>query len=318
MANTLSVLVARKRREAVDIASFRLVDPSGAPLPPFTPGAHIDVHIRPGLVRQYSLHNGSDTGDGYEIAVKREPDSRGGSAAMHALEEGGLLSISAPRNNFPLDPAARHATLVAGGIGITPILGMARHLQAAGTPFTLHYFTRSADHTAFLDVLSAPDYAGRLQLHHALDPDAVAAYLGRELRERPAGGHLYMCGPRPFMDLVKAAASAWPQDAVHLEHFGADPLQAAGLQDSFQVTLARSGGTYLVPEGKSIVEVLSGHGVEVEVSCEQGICGTCLTRVLDGEPDHRDMFLTEDEKAAGDRMTLCVSRAKSRMLVLDR
>ena len=317
MANTLTVRVGRKREEAIDITSFRLVDPSGAPLPPFTPGAHIDIHVAPGLVRQYSLHNVPGPEGIYEIAVKREPASKGGSAAMHALQEGDLLMVGEPRNNFPLDPAARHATLVAGGIGITPILGMARHLQEVGTPFTLHYFTRSVEHTAFLDVLSAPDYADTLRLHHALEPDAVAAYLGRELREQPEGGHLYMCGPRPFMDLVHAAAVAWPPQTVHLEYFGADPLQLAGPQDSFEVTLARSGGTYLVPEGRSIVEVLAGYGVKVEVSCEQGICGTCLTHVVEGEPDHKDMFLTDDEKAAGDRMTLCVSRAKSRTLVLD-
>lgn len=319
MQETLTVRVAEKRSEAIDVSSFRLVDPSDAPLPAFSPGAHIDVHVEPGLIRQYSLCNDVREDDHYLIAVKREPASRGGSVGMHdRVEVGSLLTIGRPRNNFPLDEKAKHTILVAGGIGITPMLSMAQHLKATDASFELHYFTRSIAHTAFHKLLSAPEYASRLHFHYALEPDAVQQYLRRVLWQRPDGGHLYQCGPRPLMDMVEATAAAtWPPDAVHLEYFGADPRSLAGPQDAFDVTLARTGGTYPVPEGKSIVAVLAEHGVHVEVSCEQGICGTCLTGVLDGEPDHRDMFLTDGEKAACDKMTVCVSRAKSRVLVLD-
>ena len=238
---------------------------------------------------------------------------------MHeAVREGDLLTIGAPRNNFQLDAGARESLLFAGGIGVTPMISMALHLKAEGAPFQLHYFTRSIEHTAFHALLSTPDLAGRVHLHYALEPESVRQYLRRVLWHRPEGGHLYICGPRPFMDLVEATAAAtWPPEAVHVEYFVADPRALAGPKDAFEVVLARTGGTFHVPEGRTIVEVLSENGVAVEVSCEQGICGTCLIGVLDGVPDHRDMFLTDEEKAACSKMTPCVSRAKSPRLVLD-
>jgi vanillate O-demethylase ferredoxin subunit len=318
---TFSVRVNRIRREAIDIASYELVEPNGQPLPAFTPGSHIDVHLGPNLIRQYSLCNGPDDLGHYVIAVKREPESRGGSAAMHErVKEGDLLTISEPRNNFPLEPDAEHHTLLAGGIGVTPILSMARHLCAAGASFELHYFTRSLQHTAFHDVLSGPEYKGKgkVDFHYAIEPAALRPYLRRLLWRRPPGAHLYLCGPKPFMDMIEeVAAPTWPPETVHLEYFTADPRALTGPQDAFEVRLAMSGGTYTVPEGKSIVEVLAEHGIHVEVSCEQGVCGTCLTGVLEGVPDHRDMFLTDEEHQEGDKMTVCVSRAKSPVLVLD-
>jgi vanillate O-demethylase ferredoxin subunit len=317
--STLIVKVQASRREAVDIRSFRLVDPAGGTLPDFTPGSHIDVHLEPGLIRQYSLCNGPGDRDHYAIAVKREPESRGGSAAMHdRVKDGDVISISEPRNNFPLDVSASHTLLIAGGIGITPMLSMARHLSARNAAFDLQYFTRSLEHTAFHDVLSTPRYTGKLHFHYAVEPDAVQHYLRRILWHRPEGGHLYICGPRPFMDLVEqTAAPTWPPESVHLEYFSADPSSLAGPQDEFEVTLARSGGTHWIPEGRTIVEVLAERGVQVEVSCEQGVCGTCLTGVLEGVPDHRDMFLTDEEKTACDKMTVCLSRAKTSRLILD-
>ena len=203
-ASTLLVRVDAIRREAVDIFSFKLVDPSGGPLPTFTPGSHIDVHIEPGLVRQYSLCNGPQDQTYYSIAVKREPQSRGGSSAMHErVREGDLITIGVPRNNFALNWDAKHTLLFAGGIGITPMLSMARHLMGAGALFQLHYFSRSLDHTAFHDALSTPEYASKVHLHYALEPASVQHYLRRVLWHRPEGGHLYICGPRPFMDLVE-------------------------------------------------------------------------------------------------------------------
>lgn len=315
----LTVKVRQIRDEALEVSSFELVHAAGGVLPAFTPGSHIDVHIAEGLVRQYSLCNRPDETASYLIAVKKEPGSRGGSRAMHErLREGSELVISLPRNNFALDTRAGHHLLVAGGIGITPLLSMARHLLRAGASFELQYFSRSIQHTPFHGLLSGPEFRGRVAFHYALEPDAVRAYLRKLLWRRADGAHLYLCGPRPFMDMVEvSAAPTWPPEAVHLEYFAADPASLAGPRGSFRVRLARSGGEYLVPPDLSIVKALAGHGVTIETSCEQGVCGTCLTGLLEGEPDHRDVFLTDAEKLAGDKLMPCVSRARSEVLVLD-
>ena len=317
--STLSVLVKRVRQEALDIKSFEFESISGGPLPPFSPGSHIDVHAGPGLIRQYSLTNGPEEASLYRIAVKREPNSRGGSKAMHEdLREGQAISISVPRNNFPLRDRADHTVLIAGGIGITPLLSMLQHLDARGDSFELQCFSRSLAHTAFHEFLSQRKYADKVGFHYALEPDAVRGYLRKHLWHHQEGAHLYICGPRPFMDLVEqTAAITWPPESVHLEYFSADPESLAGPRDTFMVRLARSGGEYEIPSELSIVQALAQHGVTIETSCEQGVCGTCLTGVLEGSPDHRDVYLTDEEKAVGDRMTPCVSRCKGPVLVLD-
>jgi len=315
----LTVTVRAVRDEALDVRSFELVAAEGSALPPFTPGSHIDVEVAPGIVRQYSLCSDPRETDRYLIAVKREPASRGGSAGMHErVRAGDRLTIGEPRNNFALAADASHHLLIAGGIGITPLLAMAQHLLATGASFQLVYFSRSIAHTAFRDVLSAPEYRGRVTFHYALEPEQVRAYLRKLLWEHPPGAHLYLCGPRPFMDLVETtAAPTWAPSSVHLEYFAADPAALAGPSEGFIVKLARHGGEFTVPEGRTIIEVLAENGIGVDTSCEQGVCGTCITGVLEGEPDHRDVFLTDEEKRAGDRMTICVSRAKSARLVLD-
>lgn len=307
------------RRETPEVLSFELVNRESCSLPPVTPGAHIDVHISPNLIRQYSLCNGPGAPSSYWIAVKKEPASRGGSAAMHErVKEGDVLRISAPRNNFPLDWSAKRHLLLAGGIGITPILSMARHLNEAGASFQMQYFTRSIEHTAFHNVLSATEFRGKVVFHYALEPDALRTYLRKLLWTRPEGASMYLCGPRPFMDLVETTAAAtWPPESIHSEYFGADPMALAGARRTFRVTLARSGTTFIVPEGKTIVEALAEHGVRIETSCEQGVCGTCLTGVLQGVPDHRDVFLTDEEKRSGGKIMPCVSRSNSPVLVLD-
>lgn len=314
---TLTVQIERIAAETAEVKSFTLRDPAGRELPPASAGAHVDVHPPGGPVRQYSICSAPADRSRYVIAVKREPDSRGGSAAMHALAEGDLLTIGAPRNTFALADGPGPALLLAGGIGVTPLLAMARHLAAQGRPFVLYYFTRSIAHTAFHAELAGPPFTGRVQLHHSLGPDAVEASLERLLAERPADGQLYVCGPRPFMDTVLAvAAASWPPDAVHVEYFAAPPASATPA-DVFEVVCARSGISVNVRAEQSIAAALSAAGVAVELSCEQGICGTCLTGVLEGTPDHRDMFLLEDEKDANDKMCICVSRALSPRLVLD-
>ncbi|SOY64338.1 Vanillate O-demethylase oxidoreductase [Cupriavidus taiwanensis] len=315
----LMMRVHRIADEAQDIRSFELVDESGRPLPGFTAGAHIDLHLGPGLIRQYSLCNGPEQSDSYTIAVKREAQSRGGSSAMHdRLRVGDRIGVTGPRNNFPLAADAREHLLLAGGIGVTPLLSMARYLRATGKPFRLEYFTRSASHTAFGELLSGPEFADRVTLHHGVEPAEMAAYLQERLAWRPDGRHVYACGPRPFMQLVEqTAAQSYPTDVVHLEHFQADPSLDSAPRDRFTIRLARSGREMEVPEGESVVDVLTRHGVRVEVMCQQGICGTCLTGVVEGVPDHRDAFLSEAERGANDKMLLCCSRARTQLLVLD-
>jgi vanillate O-demethylase ferredoxin subunit len=316
------LLMMRVRRitdEAQDIRSFELVDETGTPLPAITAGAHIDVHLGPGIIRQYSLCNGPEQTESYTIAVKREAQSRGGSSAMHdRIRVGDRVGVTGPRNNFPLAPEADDSLLLAAGIGVTPLLSMSKHLRAMGKPFRLEYFTRSPESTAFTDLLGDPGFAKHVTVHYGVEPDAVAAYLQVRLAWRPVGRHLYACGPRPFMDLItEKAAASYPDDAVHLEHFQADPSLENAPRERFTIRLARSGVEMEVPAGESIVDVLTRSGVRVEVMCQQGVCGTCLTGVIGGVPDHRDAFLSDAEKAANDKILLCCSRACSPLLVLD-
>ena len=297
------------------------MDPQRRQLPPFTAGAHIDVETAPGVVRQYSLCNAPHRRDLYQIAVLREPVSRGGSTAMiDQVEVGQDIRVSEPRNHFELDPSARHSVLIAGGIGVTPILCMAERLSNIGEPFELHYAARARDSAAFLERIAAAPFADKAQLHFSDGPQARRLDIDAVLADPKPGAHLYVCGPGRLIEAVLKAAKAqgWPDARVHREFFA--PLVSAADQadpEAFEVKLASSGQTFAVPADKSIVQVLADQGVEVPVSCEQGVCGTCLTRVLEGEPDHRDSFLTQDEQALNDQMTLCCSRARSALLVLD-
>lgn len=315
---TFTVSVNAIRRETPEILSFELVSADGSRLPAFSAGSHIDVHVCPGVIRQYSLCNGPANVDRYLIAVKREANSRGGSAALHEkVRQGDLLRISSPRNNFPLVNTASRHLLLAGGIGVTPLLSMALHLGESGARFQLQYFTRSVESTAFHGFLSA-ELKGNVVFNYGVEPQELGSYLGRLLQARHDGEHLYLCGPRPFMELVRTTASvAWPSESVHLEYFAADPTSFAGRVTAFSVHLARSGRRYTVPEGKTIVQVLAENGVEIETGCEEGVCGSCLTSVAGGVPDHRDIYLSEDEKRTGDKIMPCVSRSKTPVLVLD-
>ncbi|VTU38838.1 Phthalate 4,5-dioxygenase oxygenase reductase subunit [Variovorax sp. PBS-H4] len=314
----LVVEVAAKRKVAEGVASFTLRSPTGGPLPPMTPGAHLDVHLPGGLIRQYSLCNGPDDDGCYTIAVKREEASRGGSAAMHdQVEPGDLLQVGLPKNNFALDSAAGHTLLIAGGIGITPLLAMARHLAARGDDFHLHCFCRSAAHAAFGAELER-EFANRWTLHAALSPDATREAIERVLGASDAATHAYTCGPLPLMQLVASVGAAWgwPPERMHFEYFkAARPVAAGGTP--FELTLARSGRTVQVPAERSIVEVLRSIDVAIDTNCEQGVCGTCLCTVIDGLPEHRDQYLSAAEKAGNTQMLPCVSRARSATLVLD-
>jgi phthalate 4,5-dioxygenase reductase subunit len=313
----LPLRVARAYPAADGIRAFELRDPHGAELPPFTPGAHVTVRTPSGLLRKYSLCNECVERDRYVIAVKRESQSRGGSASMvDAGAEGALLHCSSPRNDFALVEKAKAFLFIAGGIGITPIVAMVRHLVARGdVPFTLHYLTRSPAATAFLDELSAPAFAGKVFVHHD-GGDPARAFDLWPLLERPRPVHVYACGPRAMLQAIRDMSGHWSASAIHIESF-ADAGTLAAVEDRpFRVRLAQSGETLEVPANRSILETLRAHGLDVPSSCESGTCGTCRTRLLGGIADHRDLVLAESEHE--NAIMVCVSRAKSPEIVIDR
>ncbi|KVK89342.1 Vanillate O-demethylase oxidoreductase [Burkholderia cepacia] len=318
-AATLTVRVARKWQEARDICGFEFVSDDGSPLPSFEAGAHIDVHLPGGLVRQYSLCNHPEHADRYQIAVLRDADGRGGSRAIHdEVRQGDTVRISVPRNQFPLAPDAPHHLLLAGGIGVTPILSMAERLFSSGMPFDMHYCARSTERMAFVERISAAGFHDRARLHVDDGEPAQRFDLATVLAAAPEGTHLYVCGPRGFMDAVLNAARErnWAEARLHYEFFGG-AVASSGADRAFRVRIASSGMVIDVPAECTVIAALAANGVDVLTSCEQGVCGTCATRVLEGEPDHRDSYLTEAEQAAGDQFMPCCSRSRSDLLVLD-
>lgn len=307
---------------ADEINAYELVDPNGAPLAPFTAGAHIDVFLPDGKARQYSLANDPAETHRYEFAVQRETDGSSGSRAVFDLMQvGRIISIGGPRNNFPLSDSAEHSLLLAGGIGITPMMSMLRHLHRAGADFNMHYCTRNLAKTAFREALAPHIETGRVLIHHDEGDPEKSLDIETLLRERSDGTHLYFCGPTGFMKAAKAASEHWPADAVHCEYFKPDEKAQSlshGVDTTkaeFQIKLAGSGAVYDVPHGKSIVQVLREQGIEVETSCESGLCGTCRTRYLGGEPEHNDYVLNDHEQ--DEFVMICSARSKTPLLVLD-
>jgi vanillate monooxygenase ferredoxin subunit len=318
MAMGLRVRVAAKTIEAQDICSFELVEVDGQPLPAFSAGSHVDVTVGD-KTRQYSLCNDPAESHRYLIAVLRDPATRGGSASMHdQVQVGDVIQISAPKNHFALAHDASSHLLLAGGIGVTPILCMAERLAVMGTAFEMHYCARSRERMAFHDRIAGSRLASRVQFHFDDGPAAQKFDITARLAEPQPGVHLYVCGPKGFMDAVLSTArgQGWPEAQLHYEFFSADVAPSA-TDDSFEVQLASSGRVVVVPKDKTVVQALAAAGVEVQTSCEQGVCGTCITRVLSGTPDHKDLYFTPEEHAANDQFTPCCSRAKSPRLVLD-
>ncbi|RKT22861.1 vanillate O-demethylase ferredoxin subunit [Paraburkholderia sp. RAU2J] len=316
---TLTVIVSRKWQEAQDICGFEFISEDGSPLLPFSAGSHVDVHLPGGLIRQYSLCNNPDKTNHYQIAVLRDANGRGGSAAIHDLvKEGDRIKISEPKNHFPLAHNAPHHLLLAGGIGITPILCMAERLTAIGDEFEMHYCSRTPERMAFTSRIQASPFNDKVAFHFDTGDQAQKFDIEATLANTQAGTHLYVCGPRGFMDAVLDAArrQKWEEARLHYEFFGA-VIERPASDTTFKVRLASSGVTLDVPPECTVIEVLAASGIEVPTSCEQGVCGTCLTRVIDGEPDHRDSYLTDDERATGDQFLPCCSRAKTPYLVLD-
>jgi vanillate O-demethylase ferredoxin subunit len=314
----IDVVVVSRNNEAQDICSYELASVDGKPLPAFSAGAHIDVHLPDGLIRQYSLCNHPEERHRYLIGVLKDPASRGGSLRLHEqIHNGTHLCISEPRNLFPLVHGARRSLLFAGGIGITPILCMAERLAQGGADFELHYCARSSARAAFVQRLKDSPFAERVFLHFDEQPH-TALDAAKVLATPDDNVHLYVCGPGGFMQHVldSARAQGWQEDRLHREYFAAAPVDSSN-DGSFKVKLGSSGQIFEIPADKTVVQVLESQGIEIAMSCERGICGTCLTRVLEGVPEHRDLFLTEEEQALNDQFTPCCSRSKTPLLVLD-
>ena len=294
-----------------NLYEFRHVD--GKSLPEYEPGAHVDLHLPNGLVRNYSLIVAKPEPEVYTFGIKRDPASRGGSRYIHdELSVGKTLKISAPRNNFPLKKDAKHTILLAGGIGITPIWCMVQRLQELGRSWQLYYSCRSRADMAFLDALEglAPS-----QFH--FDDENAGKFLdiASIVDEAPKDAHLYCCGPTPMLNAFETATKDWPREQIHIEYF--TPKAEPAKQGGFTVELARSSQEFFIPEGKTILEVLLDEGVDVDYSCELGICGACEQRVISGIPEHRDAILTEEEQAENTRVMICCAGCKSDRLVLD-
>lgn len=317
MSDTLEVVVARRTEPAEGIVVLDLVAGQGAALPRFEAGAHVDVHLGVDLIRQYSLCSDPADVSHYQLGILLADASRGGSAAIHGqVKAGDKLKISAPRNLFPLAPEATQSILIGGGIGVTPLLAMARYCATNAKTYTLHYCARSQAKAAFLDELGAAPLSAHAKLHFDDGAPEQRFLPERDLPAPAPGIHLYVCGPAGFMEwaIGEAHRLGYAEAHIHREYFEAEVDTSGG---AFEVRLAQSGRSVTVPAGTPIVKALAEIGVKVDVSCEQGICGTCMCTVLEGVPDHRDNYLTDEEKADNDQILVCCSRSKTPILVLD-
>lgn len=301
----------RYAAQDTNLYEFRRLD--GAPMPPIAPGAHIDIHLPNGMMRQYSLTTAEGDPNAYVVGIKKDRASRGGSKFIHdQLKVGTVLQLGGPRNNFPLDEKASHTVLLAGGIGITPIWCMAQRLQKLGASWEMHYSCRERPEVAFIDELSK---LPNVKLHIDAESNGKFLDIPGIVAAAPAGAHFYCCGPIPMLNAYEAATKSVPEGHMHIEYFTAK--EAAALDGGYKVRLERSGQEFTVPPGKTLLHVLRDAGVDVSYSCEEGVCGSCETVVISGTPDHRDNILTEAERKASKTMMICCSGSKSDLLVLD-
>ena len=304
-------------REAEGILGLELVPLTpDTPLPAAEPGAHVDLHLGSGCARSYSLTNPGER-DRWTVAVNLDAASRGGSKWIHeSLQPGATLEVEGPRNHFVLDETAPHSVLIAGGIGVTPLLAMARRLAALGKSWSLHYAARSRAKMAFADTLGelARRSGARLDLRCDHEGDAPLD-LAAIVAALPEGAHVYACGPVGMLAAFEAATAGLAPERVHLEHFA--PTQQAATAGGYTVKLARDGRSVPIAPGRSILDALIGIGLNPPHSCREGTCGSCEARVVEGTPDHRDEVLTDAEQAEGKRMMICCSGSKSPLLVLD-
>ena len=316
MSETIKLQVSKRETQGEDVLILSLTSPEGKPLPVFTAGAHIDLHFGNDIVRQYSLCSSSADQKTWRLGILKAPESRGGSVAAHLLQEGDEIIASLPRNLFPLDKSASYTYLFGGGIGVTPMLAMADELQREGHRFELHYCGRTRQRMGFINELTEGGFAPYVHFHFDDEGEKQRLQLADILKQAPENAHVYVCGPEGFMDWVihTATENNIPAEQIHKEYFNKE-TDASG--DGFEVELPEQGVTVWVKENQSIANALAGAGVRVKVSCEQGICGTCLANVLEGTPDHRDSYLTDEEKQDNDQIILCCSRSKSKKLVIE-
>lgn len=306
--------VQSMRFEAAAIVSVELVAPDGGQLPPFAAGAHIDMHLPNGVVRSYSLSNSPMERERYVVGVLNDRNSRGGSRYVHEqLRVGATIQVSAPRNNFPLEVEAAHTVLVAGGIGITPIMCMFNEMRRLGRPVELLYCARSRAEAAFLLALAQQPGVRTHFDQEAGGPPNLRSYLAT----KPAGSHFYCCGPTPMLAAFEADCAELEVPHVHIERFAAAAAVEAIQGSEYMAQLARSQKVVRVPAGKSLLDALLEAGIDVDHSCREGVCGSCETTVLEGQPDHRDGVLTKAERESGKTMMVCVSGCKGQRLVLD-
>lgn len=307
------LLVQTREQVADDVVALTLVHPDGGQLPAWEPGAHVDLVLGDDLVRQYSLCGSPEDRDRWRVAVLREPAGRGGSAHVHdALRAGDRVRVRGPRNHFPLLEAPSYL-FIGGGVGITPLLTMAARAQARGANWSLLYGGRRRTSMAFVSELGA--YGERLRVWPEDEKGLLP--LAEALGTPRPGTLVYACGPQGLLQAVEQHCAAWPPGSLHLERFAPKPMALEGPAASIEVVCERSGLTLQVPPDRSILEVAQKAGIQALSSCQEGVCGTCETAVIEGVPDHRDSLLSQEEQDAGDFMMICVSRCKGDRLVLD-
>jgi ferredoxin-NADP reductase len=313
---TVDMIVRQMRWEATGVLSVRLENTDGSAVAPWSAGAHLDLHLAPGLIRQYSLCGEPADASGYRVAVLRDPGSRGGSEHVHGLlRPGHVIAVSEPRNNFELFDAPNYV-FIAGGIGITPILAMIGEAHRRGADWRLHYGGRSRESMAFLDQLA--EFGDRVHVVGE-DTDGILDLPGILGTPQP-GTLVYACGPEGLLGAVEATGKAWPDGAIQLERFKAVERESTGEDGGdgpVRVVCSRAGITVTVPPEDTILDALERGGLDLDNSCREGLCGTCETRVLAGVPDHRDSLLSTSERESGKTMLICVSRAQTDELVLD-
>jgi vanillate O-demethylase ferredoxin subunit len=317
---TEPAVVVSMQIEARDVVSIKLRPLDGSVFPPVDPGSHVDIVLPNGLSRSYSLSNGPEDVGQYRLTVARDPASRGGSSyVLDHLRVGDRVELSAPRNNFEIAGNGYYSLFIAGGIGVTPFIPMVARLNGQGLPWRMHYCVRTRDRAALVDelIILARDGAGALLMNFDEEPGGTMLDLRAVIADAPKSANLYCCGPIGMLNAYRehAKAAGFPDEQIHFEYFSSDIEKAAA--GGFTVVCERSGKTVLVERGQTILKALAAAGVSVPSSCEEGICGSCETRVISGDPDHRDMILSAKEREEGKKIIICCSGAKSSRLVLD-
>ena len=314
MNETTYCRISEVNKLSDDVSSFKFQS-QGQPFTGLEPGAHIDVHLSGNMVRQYSMFAWSEDSMSLTVAVKREESGRGGSLQMHQLRVGDGLEIGGPRNNFNLEQTDCHYTLIAGGIGVTPIYAMASRLKEIGADFRIYYLVQTQAMAAFDTLFQTLEIGDNYHLH--CDDENGLFDLKEVLTQEPAGGEIYVCGPEPMLNAVLESSSALRSGNIHFERFSTTDDLEHDPNQAFDVEIKSSGAVFAIGKDENILNVLQDNNIDVDFGCSEGLCGACIVDVLEGEVDHRDSILTPEEQEQNEMMCVCVSRAKSKRLVLD-